>query len=741
MKNTIRLILLILILFPASRLSSQTLVSVRVYFDSPNQGYQYFAVPGLQSIDQPFEVDVSGQSAGLHRLYVEVMNDEGIWSLYDDAIVHLVGGLNMATLNAVEYFFDTDPGLGEAIMIAVSGNQISESFDLNLTGLNNGIHTLYIRVRDGAGQWSLYDKKTIHVVGSMMEEITAAEYFYDVDPGFGEANPVDLSDFTDEASLQLEIGDLQTGVHVLYFRVKDAKGIWSVYDRENILVTNPISPSDLVLAEYYFDGNDPGEGNAIPLAIPQQAVVDGDFEINIPGNFTGSHSVCIRVLNGAGLWSAVSCQSFNVCAVELPEIALVGNDCSNEPYELSVQSGIYDSILWSTDETTESILITEPGEYTVTVNNDGCSAVESIIADFELVDEPIVEVSGSVCAGNTQVLEVIGNYDGYLWPDGSDGASYEVTQSGDYEVEVTSGVCVFNVTTAVSFIGIEPVEIAVSGEACTGGTQTLTIDVGYTDIIWSDNSTDYALEVTAGGVYSVTANSSGCPVQASVEISFDEQPVFELQSSGGNCEGDLITLTVVPDSYTYDWFDNSSESNVIVSESGTYAVDVINGACVSSSSYTVDLISVPVPQISSNGNALACDLSGFTYQWYFNGSPINGATSQIYLATASGFYAVEITDDGCSNISALFNHTFIGIAENDLNEIQVYPIPVTDVMNVSSREVITAFELIDMSGRIIFNGNHTSNTIALDVRNLADGQYVLKLHTPSGVSIKKVLKG
>ncbi|MBF0695296.1 MAG: hypothetical protein IR153_09585, partial [Flavobacterium sp.] len=36
-----------------------------------------------------------------------------------------------------------------------------------------------------------------------------------------------------------------------------------------------------------------------------------------------------------------------------------------------------------------------------------------------------------------------------------------------------------------------------------------------------------------------------------------------------------------------------------------------------------------------------------TYQWYFNGAPIAGATSETYFATAPGDYSVVVNSDGC----------------------------------------------------------------------------------------------
>jgi hypothetical protein len=739
MKNYIRFTLLILISLLMQVARSQDLVSVRVYFDNTTGGYQYFALPGLASINQPFEVDVSGQTAGLHRLYVEVMDDQGIWSLYDSDMIQLIGGLNMATLQAVEYFFDADPGMGEGIQIAVSEEQIDESFDLNLTGLSNGIHVLYIRVRDGDNQWSLYDKKIIQVVGSQMQELVAAEYFYDTDPGQGNGMSLDLSTLNGDTDYTLQIGNLQTGVHTLYFRVKDAKGIWSLYDKENIIVSNPVGPNDLVQAEYYFN-IDPGEGNATPLSIPQQAVVDGDFQINIPGNLTGTNSVCIRVKNGAGIWSDVVCQTFTVCNISLPVIAVQGTNCQSQPYQLAVPSGIYDSVEWSTDETTTTIEVTEPGNYTVTVYDNGCNSVQTIDVDFQLMEEPEISVTGPVCIDSTQVLEVLGDFENIIWPDGSSENTFEVQTSGDYTVQVINGSCTKFATVNVNFYQPENPVITTSGNGCEGDVQTLSVAGTLTGIVWNTDETGAAIDVTEAGTYSVTAYNQGCEVESSISITFDLIPVYDIQALGGNCEGDDVTLTISPDEYVYDWFNNSPSSSVVVNQSGSYSVVVINGACVSNATYDLDLLSLPTPSITVNANAFACNLSGYNYQWYYNGNIIAGATSQFYEATQSGFYTVEIESGGCTNESELYSHTYIGIDDLENSEMIIYPNPTTGQVFIEMKQMIEAFEILDISGRVVQSGTANSSKFNMDFTSFAAGTYIIKIVTPQRTAVGTLIK-
>src|SRR5207244_7848735 len=55
----------------------------------------------------------------------------------------------------------------------------------------------------------------------------------------------------------------------------------------------------------------------------------------------------------------------------------------------------------------------------------------------------------------------------------------------------------------------------------------------------------------------------------------------------------------------------------------------------------------------AGGSVLLTSSSAIGNQWKLNGSPIGGATSTTYSATASGTYTVTVTDgNGCSSTSA-----------------------------------------------------------------------------------------
>ena len=68
-----------------------------------------------------------------------------------------------------------------------------------------------------------------------------------------------------------------------------------------------------------------------------------------------------------------------------------------------------------------------------------------------------------------------------------------------------------------------------------------------------------------------------------------------------------------------------------------------------------------------------------TYQWYFNGNIINGATDYFYIAPASGDYNVVATEcNGCEVEAVIFDviAEVAAAAGSGSLQFEIYPNPV-----------------------------------------------------------------
>ena len=156
-----------------------------------------------------------------------------------------------------------------------------------------------------------------------------------------------------------------------------------------------------------------------------------------------------------------------------------------------------------------------------------------------------------------------------------------------------------------------------------------------------------------------------------------------------------------------------------------------------------------VPVISRSGDVLTTGIE-FKYQWYRDGAPLPGATDQFYIATETGRYQVEVTNEfGCKAMSEGYDISVLGIGDLPVtvSRFEVYPEPNDGVFNVHL-EVVSAqrvrLRVVDMIGRIVYEHSEqdvtASRTWRIDLSHAAAGTYFLHVHAGEGHLLRKVVK-
>ena len=146
--------------------------------------------------------------------------------------------------------------------------------------------------------------------------------------------------------------------------------------------------------------------------------------------------------------------------------------------------------------------------------------------------------------------------------------------------------------------------------------------------------------------------------------------------------------------------------------------------------------------------------SGGTLSIYVNGVLKGNTTydSTVQTTTISGIdtegnITVVIQDDDTSNGArvAIDNlswtcYTSLSVDEFALNTIKIYPNPVKgNLLNIEAKEA-TRFEIYDILGKKILEGNVTPTNNQVNVSKLNKGVFILKLETPNGSISKKLIK-
>jgi len=168
-------------------------------------------------------------------------------------------------------------------------------------------------------------------VALVAQGITAAEYFWDTDPGAGNGLAMSAVDGNFGAALEQVLAETSTlptqGPHTLGFRARDVNNNWgpvfsTVVIIEPSLLTAP--EINITLGEYFWD-TDPGAGNGLPMV-----AFDGNFNsaleqvmvetATLPS--VGSHVLGMRARDANNVWGPAFRVVVDVLngAVSFPEI-------------------------------------------------------------------------------------------------------------------------------------------------------------------------------------------------------------------------------------------------------------------------------------------------------------------------------------------------------------------------------------------------------------------------------------
>ncbi len=195
------------------------------------------------------------------------------------------------------------------------------------------------------------------------------------------------------------------------------------------------------------------------------------------------------------------------------------------------------------------------------------------------------------------------------------------------------------------------------------------------------------------------------------------------------------------DSHT--WIDGNTYT-----VSNNTATHTLTNAAGCDSVVTLDLTINSVSDLTTSitGVTISSNSSGATYQWLDcdnNNSPIISETGQSFTATANGNYAVEITENGCTDTSACVAITTVGIIENSfVNELLMYPNPTTGNFSVDLGDNFNSIKvkLTDINGKLIQTTDYNNSQILnLNIVGPA-GIYLLTIESAEQRAVIRLVK-
>jgi hypothetical protein len=367
------------------------------------------------------------------------------------------------------------------------------------------------------------------------------------------------------------------------------------------------------------------------------------------------------------------------------------------------------------NETNQTISVSSGGNYQVSINQNGCTAVSNIVSINQLpsaiVPSILVEQANAGCAGGEATLTVSGgNYTNLVWNNGQTASTINVSTSGDFSITAIdeNGCAVSAGPVSVNFSILDPVPVCiVTVDQVTGKNnvvwEPITSDLINSYVILKE--TNVANEYAQIGTVAYGSNGLFEDVNSNPQVQANRYKLALIDTCGIQSSASSFHKTIhlttnlgVGNNVNLIW------SNYEGFDFGSYSI--YRGT----SPNTLNLLST----IASNLNS------------YTDVNPPAGET----------YYMIEVEGVSCdpqrtlvySNSNIL--DTTVGIEDYTSTTISLYPNPANAVIMLQVNNTLIGQEYVvfDAIGKVIYKNKIQSANEIIQLENFNNGNYFVKVN-------------
>ncbi|GAB5553520.1 MAG: hypothetical protein Sapg2KO_31110 [Saprospiraceae bacterium] len=384
--------------------------------------------------------------------------------------------------------------------------------------------------------------------------------------------------------------------------------------------------------------------------------------LNVPVGFSGTLEYTLLVKEGA----CEHTDSFTITIQDGGVPGITGDNvvCEGELATLTAEAG-FTSYLWSTGETTQTIMVAGGQNYKLTVTSGGgaCPGVGEFFVQENAAPRPFIRGDLGICQeGRTRtVLRAPLDYESYFWQTSDSTSTNEfitVESEGEVLLTVTDSIGCETTDTANVFRLPEPIpEIIGDGSLCEGTLDTLGLPPIFPSATWTSAEPFRLLsvqgdlvEIGSAGIFSVEVEDTlGCIGRGSFDVIERLNPTPAISGDFTFCSNEETELSG-PAGFEYLWSTGDTTETVTVDSVFSIALLVRDTfGCEGSTSASLDTLPLPQPQITGidyiceGGTTFLTADAQLDYLWS------TGDTTESITVDMAGTYEVSVTgNNGCT---------------------------------------------------------------------------------------------
>ena len=175
---------------------------------------------------------------------------------------------------------------------------------------------------------------------------------------------------------------------------------------------------------------------------------------------------------------------------------------------------------------------------------------------------------------------------------------------------------------------------------------------------------------------------------------------------------------------------NNTATDTLVTSTGCDSIVTLNLTIK-----TVDLL------IGAYGPGFFAGASNANFRWLncSDNSIITGETDQTFIPTSNGDYAVEVTQNGCTDTTNCLSINTISIEEELDQKTLTYPNPATDNITIKTSLKNSSVQIYNSIGELVLTSIKVSQELTINIRLLPPGIYTLIIKNKNESTQNKII--